>query len=46
MEAGSFGSDSGTVVLPTGDEPFPLEVIVYALIFVIRRNSFNIAVVF
>lgn len=46
LEAGSFGSDSGTVVIPTGDEPFPMEEIVYALIFVVPHNSANIAVVF
>ena len=46
LEAGSFSTDSGNVVLPTGDEPFPPEVLTYALIFIVVRNSANIAVVF
>lgn len=46
LEAGSFTTDSGNVLIPTGEEPFPMEVVVYALIFVLARNSFNIAVVY
>jgi hypothetical protein len=45
LEAGSFGSDSGTVILPSGEEPFPIHVNVYALIFVIAYNTLNIPVV-
>jgi hypothetical protein len=45
MEAGSFGSDSGTVLIPTGEEPFPPHVNVYALIFVVAYNSLNVPVV-
>jgi len=29
LEAGSFGSDSGTVVIPTGENPFPNHINVY-----------------
>lgn len=46
LEPGQIGSDSGSVEIPTADEPFPIEVLLYALIFVVERNTANIAVVF
>lgn len=45
LEAGSFTTDSGNVLVSTGDDPFEIEVLIYALIFVVKRNSFNICVV-
>lgn len=44
LEAGSFTTDSGTVIVPSGEEPFPIEIWVYALIFLDARNSQNVAV--
>jgi hypothetical protein len=45
LEAGSIGSDSGSVDVPTGEDPFPVEELIYSLIFVLARNSENIPVV-
>lgn len=45
LEAGSFETDSGTVIIPSGEEPFPTEEFPYSLRFMVRRNSPYIAVV-
>lgn len=46
LEAGSFETDSGTVTVPTGEEPFPIEEWVYRLIFVDARNAAYAAMMF
>lgn len=45
LETGAFETDSGSVSVPTGEVPFPIEILVYALIFIAARNSFNVCVV-
>ena len=45
LEVGSFTADPGTVDVPTGEVPFPIEPVVYSLRFVHRRNSENVCVV-
>lgn len=39
FEAGAFGSSPGNVIIPEDDNQFPPEVLVYALIFVLSRNT-------
>lgn len=46
LEAGSFTTDSGTVIVPSGEEPFPIEEFPYALIFIDARNFMYVPAAF